>query len=33
MGDVGDKRSVKRRHCSMTAQSEDAAAARIQATL
>jgi hypothetical protein len=32
MGDAGDKRSV-RRHCSMTAQSEDAAAAWIRATL
>jgi hypothetical protein len=33
MGDASDKRSVKRRYCSMTTQSEDAAAARIRATL
>jgi hypothetical protein len=33
MGDAGDKRSVKRRHCSVTAQLEDAAAAQIRATL
>jgi hypothetical protein len=33
MGDAGDKRSVERRHCSVTAQSEDATAARIRATL
>jgi hypothetical protein len=33
MGDASDKRSVKRRYCSMTTQSEDEAAARIRATL